>query len=611
MDRVNRWGPQTRYRLLRSCGIWLTLIVTGGLLANFSGAEGWRAFGLGLVIPGGGFLVGWFGVAALALFAFSLGLFAVSIFAWFATGMAIAPPLAWLGLAGAAGLTASPMSGSWIAAALPIVAACVALGLIVLVVRNRNTKAAPPIPSYPRSEPTKAGIPEPVDSEDLARLRFIFDRALQPVEQYEGFQWVDQFLPAGVRYQLNFAGYALALTQAKMPAFRGYLHEAQRRLIEKQRDWSIWKYWRLEEAWGNLRLNADPIINDNIMYSGFVGAQIGLFEAATGDRQFSDPGAFTLRTPRGGVFAHDFNTMTDALMRGWRSGPYTLMPCEPNWVYPMCNAIGAAAVITRDRHNDEALWPEIEARFAEGLETELTTPSGRFVAFRSTLTGLAPPPIGGVAADATPALFYNSSFPNIARRVWSAGRQDMLTASGVANKKHFWRIDTGDYSFSRAGSCSAVAAAAVELGDLEVARAALDLLDEGSPATTTSGVRQRENASVFAHFVEVMARQGGTDALRNLVRGGLRHPDGPILDVMDYPNTLVAKADWQDSALHAVLVPGGEAGARPIPIANLRPNSSVTVEGAVSMTAEADAEGRLTLDVPLDGPTPLIVRQAA
>ena len=187
----------------------------------------------------------------------------------------------------------------------------------------------------------------------------------------------------------------------------------------------------------------------------------------------------------------------------------------------------------------------------------------------------------------------------------------MLTPAGAANKKHFWRIDTGDYSFSRAGSCTAVAAAAVELGDQDVARAALDLLDEGSPATTTSGVRQRENASVFAHFVEVMARQGDTDALRNLVRGGLRRPDGPILDVMDYPNTLVAKAEWQDRALHVVLVPGRESGPRAIPIANLQPNSSVVVEGAVSKTAEADAEGRLILDVPLDGPTPLIVRQAA
>jgi len=186
----------------------------------------------------------------------------------------------------------------------------------------------------------------------------------------------------------------------------------------------------------------------------------------------------------------------------------------------------------------------------------------------------------------------------------------MLTAPGVAKKKHFWRIDTGDYSFSRAGSCTAVAAAAVELGDQEVASAALDLLDEDCPAFTEDGVRQRENASVFAHFVEVMARQGDTDALRNLVRGELHRPEGPILDVKDYPNTLVAKAEWQDHALHAVLVPGGDAGTRPIPIANLRPNSPVVVEGAVSMKTGADADGRIVIDVPVDGSTHLVVRQA-
>jgi len=186
----------------------------------------------------------------------------------------------------------------------------------------------------------------------------------------------------------------------------------------------------------------------------------------------------------------------------------------------------------------------------------------------------------------------------------------MLTPQRAANRKHFWRIDTGDYRFSRAASCTSVAAAATELGDAQTLQASLDLLDEDCPASTEGGVTHRQNASVFAHFVEVMARQGGTDALRDLVRGGLPTPDGPILDVMDYPNTLVTKAEWQDRALHAVLVPGGEAGIRPIPIANLRPHSTIHVEGAISLQTEADSDGRITIDVPVDGPTNLIVRQA-
>jgi len=608
MDKTTRWGPQTRRRLLRTLMIWGAMIVVGGLLANLMGPVGWRAFGLSLVGPGLGFLADGVGAGSLTLVAFSFTLFVVSILVWFATGMVIAPPLIWLGLAVVSGVRAEGAIDGTVVAVLPLTAGVIALGLLAVVLRNQTEQTL--IDLAPRTRDFLQPLTV-ADAEDLERLRFIYDRALQPVEEFEGFQWVDQFQPAAIRYQLNFAGYALALTQARMPAFRGYLHESQRRLIDKQRNWRVWRYWRLEEAWGNLRLNSDPVINDNIMYSGFVGAQIGLFQAATGDRHFSEVGAFSLRTPRGETFAHDFTTMTDALMRGWRSGPYGLMPCEPNWVYPMCNAIGAAAVIARDCQNDGAHWSTIKAILEQGLETELTTPSGRFVAFRSTLTGLAPPAIGGVAADATPALFYNASFPVVAERVWNMARADMLDEPGKANKRHFWRVDTGDYSFSRASSCSAVAAAAMELGDAEVARAALDLLDEDCPVLTTGGVRKRENASVFSHFVEVMARQGGTDALRDLVRGGVRHPSGPILDVMDYPMTLVAKAEWQDRALHAVLVPGRKAGPRPIPIANLKPNVDVIVEGAVQQMAKADALGRLTINVPLNGSTPLIVRQAS
>ena len=516
MEGKRRWGPHTRFRLMRTCFVWLALIVCGGMIAVLSGSVGWRAFGLGIVLPGGGFLADGLGIGSLFLFALSLGVFVASVLTWFATGAVIAPPLVWFGLAIAASAGAGSGTETLLTTGLPMTVAGGAVALLAFVVGNQ-TQVTPPVASrFTRTEPVE---PQPLEPEDLARLRFILDRALQPIDQFDGFQWVDQFQPAGIRYQLNFAGYALALTQVRLPAFRGYLHEAQRRLIEKQLDWRVWRYWRLEEASGSLRLNADPIIRDSIMYLGFVGAQVAYFQAATGDQRYSERGAFTLRTPRDSIFEHDFTTMTDALMCGWRSSPYALMPCEPNWVYPMCNAIGASAVIARDRQSGEAMWPQVSDALRAGLETELTMPSGRFVAFRSTLTGL----------------------PDIAERVWGISRRDMLTSEGAANRKHFWRTDTGDYRFSRAASCTSVAAAAAELGDFQVMRAALDLLDEDCPAFAEGGVAQRKNAPVFAHFVEVMVRQGGPDALRSLVHGGLREPQGPVLDVNDYPATLWRK----------------------------------------------------------------------
>ena len=71
----------------------------------------------------------------------------------------------------------------------------------------------------------------------------------------------DQFREGALRYQINHLAYATALYQyTHTPAFSGYLAEAQRNAIQKALDKRVWKYWSLENLWGNLRWNPDPII---------------------------------------------------------------------------------------------------------------------------------------------------------------------------------------------------------------------------------------------------------------------------------------------------------------------------------------------------------------
>src|SRR5262249_32837510 len=129
------------------------------------------------------------------------------------------------------------------------------------------------------------GDAEPVPEftpRELQLMRFVLDRALQPLPSFEGFEWIDQYQTAPVRYQLNFMGYALSMAQAtRLPAMRGYLEEAQRRLILKQTDHRIWAYWASENLWGNLSFDLDPVARDNIMYTGFCATQIAMFHAAS------------------------------------------------------------------------------------------------------------------------------------------------------------------------------------------------------------------------------------------------------------------------------------------------------------------------------------------
>ena len=77
-----------------------------------------------------------------------------------------------------------------------------------------------------------------------------------------------------------------------------------------------------------------------------------------------------------------------------------------------------------------------------------------------------------------------------------------------AGAPEFWRIDTGNYRFSRAAAFAGTALAAVEMGDREVADLCLAALAEQCPAVAEADTFDRPHASVWAHAVEFCARSG-------------------------------------------------------------------------------------------------------
>ena len=52
------------------------------------------------------------------------------------------------------------------------------------------------------------------------------------------------------------------------PAFDGYVAEAQRNTILKMIDKHVWKILVLGNRWGNVRINPDPTVRENILISG-------------------------------------------------------------------------------------------------------------------------------------------------------------------------------------------------------------------------------------------------------------------------------------------------------------------------------------------------------
>lgn len=214
----------------------------------------------------------------------------------------------------------------------------------------------------------------------------------------------------------------------RLPALGGYLNTAQRNLIDKQTDHRIWRYWALENLWGNLAADPDPIARENIMFTGFCAAQIAMYHAAAGRRDYDRPASFALRHSSGRNYDYDLAALIEALDRERRKSAFHLIACEPDWIYPLCNTIDAAATKAHDRMTGGNRWSASEGGFRRHLEDEFIDLAGRFVPCRSSYSGVALPMIGGAQPQAMPCFFLTATMPEIALRHWLLLRRDLMKA---------------------------------------------------------------------------------------------------------------------------------------------------------------------------------------
>jgi hypothetical protein len=580
------------------------------------------ALALGLAFPGAGFLAwtvpaGSPSALALALCAGSAVLFLMALVLWFATGNVLLPGIVWIGAAVAAcgllaprpaSLATPPPLFAWIPAAL-LVGLVSTAGLAALVADRRRARldattqsAAPPAePQPPRSE---------IGIDDLRRLRLLLDRALQPVERFDGFEWIDQFQTAAVRYQVNFISYALSIAaHAYLPAFDGYVAAAQRNLLAKQRDHRMWRYWALENLWGNLRAGRDPIARDNIMFSGFLAAQIAFARSGLGIADYDAPESLRLQPPRAAAFAYSLPEIIALLARRYHGARYGLLACEPNWIYPLCNLITASAIRAADAQYATHHWDGIADRFRHHLETDFMSADGRLMAFRSSLTGLGTAAAGGAAMQAIQCLFLDAVFPDLAARQWSRVRAAL---TGPRQRRALWPIDVGNYRLARASSYAMAAAAAAEMGDAEIAQQLLDRLGAEHPTRLLGGVVHRERASLWSHAVELIARLAEPGTLRRLVATPReRTVTTPRIASVAYPDVLVAEARADRQTLRAVLDAGTAPGMKALTVAGLLPTRAYVAESGAAQQFTADAGGEATLRIPVHGRTALRIAPAA
>ncbi|MDX1696131.1 MAG: hypothetical protein R3208_20360 [Ketobacteraceae bacterium] len=620
-------GPVTKARLQRTLMIYGLLFLMGNGLA-LSGNGQLAALGLGITFPGAGFLVhatgDWTNILIHAgFFMGTLVAFVISLFLWVATGNLLAPLALWTGSA----LYAASMNHHhyWEPATVIVPVFILIGGLGFLLHGHRRIQQLKTeqvrINRYLKNKTTvttplnDSGLPRvdelPASSAPL--LRFILDRALQPLDTFHGFDRIDEFREAAKRYQLCNSSYALSLLQYNhTPAFRGYLSQAQENLSLKMQDHRCWSYWRYENLWGNFKSNPDPMAFDNIMYYGWYGAMLGMNASNEANHRFSEPGAIRLEHPKGQVFSYSFHDICEIIYKNFKRSEFCLFPCEPRWIYPMCNNFGAVSLILHDRLYGTNYWADVGERYIRQLSDEFITLDGRVLAIRDYRTGLTVPGLTSSMADAAAAYFMTPVAPDLARRSWEILRHDFITQSsqGIQLKTNGWdNIDFGNYRPSKATTYGLIAAAAREVGDTEISDLMLDKLDATHSNRIIDGIQHYDGASVSAHAVIFCARNMRPNGLHDLINVGMPRPwqDGPLLEKAAYPKVLVTRAVSDGKALELTLVPGQNAAKEPLTLSQLQPGRTYRVTGAEERQLTAGTQGRATIHVVLDSTKQVVI----
>jgi hypothetical protein len=567
-----------RARLLRRALMLYALVLAIGALPFVTGmGAGLRAFGMGLWFPGAGFLG--LGAWGIAFFLLTVLLILVGLFAWFAMGAIGIPVATWLLAAVVAGLAASGTDlAPWspFAALFLVVASGAAWGTVrarrATLFRERRVERLAYLPKEIAAFAERRKVaPEPeireVGERDLAQMRFILDRGLQPVESFDGFTRIDQFQPAAWRYQLNFLLTSLALQQCHYtPNFHGYLSEAQRRFIRKFQDKRVWGYWIWEKALGHFSTDFDPIGWDNIMLGGFMNMNISQYQAITGDRCFDEPGALRFQLNTSKTFVHDAHTINDAALRNYDRSPFTLYPCEPALAFAYCNLLGLSGVAGYDLVHGTRNAVPVRNRFRKNFEEDFAHSDFQIVTGICNLTGTEVLLTDGVYTDISYAWLANAHFPDIAERMWAITRKESISL--VGGELHFKtrgpadEMDLGGYRKKRSTLYALTAMTAHEMGEYDIAQAAIDAIERECGPRLDAGVLSYD-LSTYTQAHIAMGRIMRANDWRTLVNDG-PPPDvhrGPLLEGAAYPDVLVASARIRDGeTLDLVLYPGGPAG---------------------------------------------------
>ncbi|WP_299693978.1 hypothetical protein [Hydrocarboniphaga sp.] len=600
-------GPVTRAIRRRSLLLWAAAVGIGAVLSSSGLGAHWAAFGVGLTFPGAGFLYS----AHPLLMLLTLMVFVASLLAWLLIGAFVAPIIVWLGSGWLAALVVPAEPWQWARIAAP---AAVLLLLLVQKLRapaklkqqlavakdlNAHLVTVPLMPV-----PSGFEIGPALDEQEVGAMRFMLDLALQPIDRFDGFTTIDQFREAAWRYQLYTLTESLAMLRSnRLPAFSGYLQQAQRNAIMKMTDRRVWQYWFWENLWGNGRIDPDPMVNENIMITGWYALALGAYQITTGDRSIDATGSLPFRWNDRKTYEYSYPKIADTLVRNFGNDKLCFYPCEPNWVFSYCNEEGIAGLALYDRFHGSRHAEALMPTFLKRMEQEFTCADGGQVVIMANRIGLQIA-TRGATLFAGNLWLRNMFAPGIAARGWAQLRHEFLRRDGgdLIPIGRADRLDTGNYQMSDGNAFyPQLMLAAKEMGDSEVyafTKARHDAL-----GVENNGGALRWPGSTFVNLTSHMARFGSHGAWNRLAHADYPTAwrEGPLLSDVPYPAVMVTRAVSDGAALDFELLPTRAGARHQLGFSRLRANGRYRLAGAEGEPAlTADPGGEASADVRLD-----------
>jgi hypothetical protein len=455
------------------------------------------------------------------------------------------------------------------------------------------------------------------------------------------------------RYQLAYMTYALALTQYRhTPAYRELWRNTIGRLIAKMMRWEVWGYWELTSRGSKVMdpdLNGmgegwiDPVMRQNVMYSGHLLMMVGLYDMFYRDGRFDAPGSLTFqfRPVFRGMgpedFAYDHGKLARTIFAEFERNDFMGCECEPHGIFVYCNQFPILGFMHYDHTHGTDLaartLPQFKDRWQRRSTMFGTNPDSDLpILFRKRqndfiyeesddnnegITAVAWASVMHTWAPEYVEMVYPRARDQILRRM-EDGTLGMNLADYFAKYKEYQRNlghHATDPMMVGVHIFGTLALAAAEVGDTETLNGLLAYADKYlAPKEKNGGIFYPRNddmagtgycTALVGNALIAAARLCPRDGFRAMYDRpwGAAELSAPELCEVDFPAVLVREAVHPgDGALLAVTLAPGQAGPERQTIAlrglDLTRPLCVTVDG-VDVTLSPDQHQAFANDLGL------------